>query len=145
MEAITRTQWQGMGNIVRFNWPFFAMGGAVMAGLAAAGLFLGWPWNLLAWMAAAAAFFSMAGSLTASWLIYDHSGLYDLPFAKGLPISAASRLVNINAGFDETSALLHACYPACFLEVFDFYDPQKHTESSIERARFAYPAFLAPK
>jgi hypothetical protein len=47
-------------------------------------------------------------------------------------------LVNINAGFDETSILLSAKFPAAELTVFDFYDPAKHTEISIERARKAY-------
>ena len=50
-------------------------------------------------------------------------------------------MVNINAGFDETSMLLKQKYPNATLEVFDFYDPTKHTEVSIERARMAYPAF----
>ena len=49
--------------------------------------------------------------------------------------------MNINAGFDETSALIRQRFPDCDLHVVDLYDPGKHTEPSIERARSAYPAF----
>ena len=58
-----------------------------------------------------------------------------------LPVSQNGNLVNINAGFDETSELLASKYPASELHVFDFYDPQKHTEVSIKRARKAYPPY----
>jgi hypothetical protein len=56
-------------------------------------------------------------------------------------LSSATNLVNIHAGFDETSHLLAKAYPNANLSVFDFYDPEKHTEISIERARRAYPPF----
>jgi hypothetical protein len=59
----------------------------------------------------------------------------------GLFQSPDLRLVNIHAGFDETSALLRGRYPQAALRVLDFYDPRKHTEISIRRARKAYPAF----
>ena len=54
-------------------------------------------------------------------------------------------IININAGFDETSELLQAKYPNAALEVFDFYDPAKHTEVSIKRARKAYPPYKGTK
>lgn len=52
-----------------------------------------------------------------------------------------ARLVNINAGFDETSALLAHRFPGAGLTVLDFYDPAVHTEVSIRRARAAYPPY----
>ncbi len=51
------------------------------------------------------------------------------------------KIVNINAGFDETSNLLRSKFANSELVVFDFYDPAKHTEVSIKRARKAYPPF----
>ena len=48
-----------------------------------------------------------------------------------------SPVTNIHAGFDETSSLLGDRFPASEMEVFDFYDPGKHTEISIKRARRA--------
>ena len=80
-------------------------------------------------------------SLIASWYIYDYSGLYTLNWLDNLNIGSNKQLVNINAGFDETSHLLKEKYADCNLLVFDFYDPSKHTEISIERARKAYPAY----
>lgn len=50
-----------------------------------------------------------------------------------------SKIVNINAGFDETSTLLKGKSKDSELIVFDFYDPLRHTEVSIKRARKAYP------
>ncbi len=80
-------------------------------------------------------------SLGVSYYVYDYSGLYSLKWLADLHLSAESTIVNINAGFDETSALLKARYPDGRLFVFDFYDPKKHTEVSIARARKAYAPF----
>src|SRR5690606_7253754 len=46
---------------------------------------------------------------------------------------------NIHAGFDESTELLRARYPGVRWSVFDFYDPVRHTEVSIRRARRAHP------
>ncbi|MCO5935136.1 class I SAM-dependent methyltransferase [Mucilaginibacter sp. RB4R14] len=54
-------------------------------------------------------------------------------------------IVNIHAGFDETSEILNAKFPAAKLTVLDFYNPLKHTEVSIKRARNAYKPFHATK
>jgi hypothetical protein len=53
----------------------------------------------------------------------------------------AQNIVNIHAGFDETSTVIRKTFPESSLLVLDFYDPFKHTEISIERARKAYPSF----
>jgi SAM-dependent methyltransferase len=80
-------------------------------------------------------------SLTVSWYIYDHTDLYSLDWLNKLNIGENKQLVNINAGFDETSSILAKKFSGSKLVVFDFYDPALHTEISIERARKAYPAF----
>ncbi|MES2649184.1 MAG: hypothetical protein V4717_20065 [Bacteroidota bacterium] len=46
----------------------------------------------------------------------------------GIVVKKGDTIINVHAGFDETSSLLAARYPAAFLKVFDFYDPLKHTE-----------------
>lgn len=84
-------------------------------------------------------------SLAVSWYIYDHSDLYSLNWLNILKISSNKQLVNINAGFDETSAVLAHKFPGSGLLVFDFYDPVKHTEISIERARKIYSAYPGTK
>jgi ubiquinone/menaquinone biosynthesis C-methylase UbiE len=50
-------------------------------------------------------------------------------------------IININAGFDETSTSIQSRFSNARLIVFDFYDPKKHTEVSIKRARQAYPPY----
>ena len=79
-------------------------------------------------------------SLLASAYVYDLSDLYQLNFAGG-GAAGAKTVVNINAGFDETSAILHERFPEAELVVLDFYDPARHTEVSIARARRAYPPY----
>ena len=76
-------------------------------------------------------------TLVVSWYIYDQSSLYRLKWLDEVP--DGSTLLNINAGFDETSELIDHRYPSLSLEICDFYDPEKHTEVSIKRAREAYP------
>ena len=45
------------------------------------------------------------------------------------------QIVNINAGFDETSFILENKFPNAELNVFDFYNAKRHTEPAIVRAR----------
>jgi hypothetical protein len=76
-----------------------------------------------------------------SYYIYDYSNLYSLHFLDKIITNQPKNIININAGFDETSEILTSKYPNSKIIVFDFYDAKKHTEISIERARKAYPAF----
>jgi ubiquinone/menaquinone biosynthesis C-methylase UbiE len=78
-------------------------------------------------------------SLSVSYFVYDCSSLYKLTWLHNLQIG--NKIININAGFDETSQLIRKRYPNAELSVLDFYDPTKHTEVSIKRARKAYLPF----
>jgi ubiquinone/menaquinone biosynthesis C-methylase UbiE len=80
-------------------------------------------------------------SLGVSLYIYDLSGLYNIRWLSHIPVHHAPVIVNINAGFDETSEILKQAFPQAKLLVYDFYNPLKHTEISIKRARKAYPPF----
>ena len=147
MEAL-RKPWEGVGNIVRFNWHFYAAAAVFCAPLA-------WGWfHFEGWLAGlfGLAFCGVAGvtltSLAVSAYVYDLSGLYGLKWLDGLLPEAPREMVNIHAGFDESSHLLAAKFPAARLQVFDFYDPSTHTEVSIERARKVarvFPGTLAVK
>ena len=75
-------------------------------------------------------------SLLVSFYIYDISELYKFNW---LPDSQQKSVLNINAGFDETSSIIKNKYPNCNLTICDFYNPAHHTEVSIKRARKAYP------
>ncbi|WP_240635593.1 class I SAM-dependent methyltransferase [Hymenobacter rigui] len=93
-------------------------------------------WRLGLWLILLAVLLPTVVSLLISWYVYDISGLYGF---RWLSCTAAppQRVVNIHAGFDETSALLRQRFPGAALRVLDFYDPAEHTEISIRRARAA--------
>ncbi len=134
-----RKPFQGVWNIVRFNWHFYvlSLGGSILL-LSLACVLLG-PLRLGAAVASATLFAVSFLSLFVSWFVYDFSGLYCLQWCGAC--EPEGRIVNIHAGFDETSELLQAKYPGCDLAVLDFYEPSKHTEVSIRRARSVCPAF----
>ncbi len=142
-----RRPFQGVLNILRFNWHFFVLAGGGVAALALASATLEGAPRLVALGAFGLRGGSVLVSLLVSSYVYDFSGLYRLEWLTaetgleepGGPGEPASRMANIHAGFDETSALLRARYPAAAWTVMDFYDPAKHTEASISRARRAYP------
>lgn len=131
---------EGVWNIVRFNWHFYAAAGAAVLALVVAAYFLPAGWQLYAWIGVAAVLGPTVVSLAASWYVYDLSGLYSLKWLPA-PELPAAQIVNIHAGFDETSGLLRQRFPQAALRVLDFYDPALHTEVSIRRARAACPPY----
>ena len=145
MEKINRTSFQGITNIIRFNWHFYAFAFAFVLVLFFLKEFLTEPFSSYLIILIFLAFFSTVLSLAASYYIYDCSDLYTLNWLNHFTLSSNTSLVNIHAGFDETSALLLQKFPDSCLTVFDFYDSKKHTEISIERARKAYPAYPGTK
>ena len=75
--------------------------------------------------------------LLVSAYVYDFSGYYNFNWLKGFNIedSSEKQILNINAGFDETSFIIKNLFPQSNLQVFDFYNAQRHTEPAIIRAR----------
>ncbi|RYY41496.1 MAG: methyltransferase [Chitinophagaceae bacterium] len=140
-----RRRFQGVLNILHFNWPFFAAAlcSWVVLGIAAA-LSEGWLRALVVLLLTASLFLTLL-SLAVSLYIYDLTPLYQLNWLAPYGIDARSKVLNINAGFDETSALLQRRFAPAHLEVWDFYDAKKHTEPSIARARAAFPHYPATK
>lgn len=136
-----RKSFQGVNNIVRFNWHFylFSIGAALL--ISAFGFAFPASYFFFINFFSFIIFATVIISLSVSFYIYDLSGLYSLKWLDKAQIKPGPRLINIHAGFDETSALLQAKFPASELKVFDFYDAEKHTEISIKRARKAYPPF----
>lgn len=145
MERIGRKPFQGLINIIRFNWHYYIIAGLIITGVLLAKKFLSPALQITSMVIL---FFAVAGiviSLAVSWYVYDYSDLYSLNWLDKLHIRSNQQLLNINAGFDETSSLLIQKYPDSNLMVLDFYDPVKHTEISIKRARKAYPAYPGTK
>ncbi len=130
-----RQPFEGVRNIVRFNWHFYALA-------AAAGVILLWgcaSGEGALRVAACLLFLGVSGvtltSLAVSAYVYDLSGFYDFGWMAELLPAPPAEIVNIHAGFDESSHLLVRRYPGARLRVLDFYDPRTHTEVSIRRAR----------
>jgi SAM-dependent methyltransferase len=138
MEKI-RKPFQGVGNIIRFNWHFYFCVALLCTVLIYTKKLIPENLNLIFNLATISAVAITFLTLLVSFYVYDFSGLYKLNW---LPNSKENiSIANINAGFDETSELLKLKYPKSDLTVLDFYDPLKHTEISIKRARKAYPAY----
>ncbi len=137
--AGVRTKYQGVSNIIRFNWHFFAFGLLACIGFVALYFSINDSWNFYFLLVALAIFMSISISLLTSWYIYDKAGLYDLKWLK-LKSKSNLRIANINAGFDETTLLLEELFPNAEIIPYDFYDENRHTEVSIKRARAAYPS-----
>lgn len=75
-------------------------------------------------------------SSIVSYFVYDKSNFYEL---RWLRLKSNSHVLNINAGFDEISQILRKKFPNINLSIADFYNPTKHTEKSIKKARKRFP------
>lgn len=139
MERV-RKPFQGVANIVRFNWHFYLGAGFLLLAGAFLSILLSDPAGCYVQLGCALVALPVVASLAVSFYVYDLSDLYRLEWLEEMT-EPPLRLANIHAGFDETSALLRDKFPRADLAVLDFYDPAKHTEVSVERARKAYPAF----
>lgn len=136
-----RKPFQGVWNIVWFNWHFYILSFGTLLFLV---LLIRYADSALRSFLIVLSIFLFASiliSLCISYFVYDLSGFYKLNWVDKVVMSVESKIININAGFDETSILLKDKFPNSELLVFDFYDPKKHTEVSIKRARKAYPLF----
>ena len=140
MENSLRKPFQGLRNIVRFNWHFYVISMLIIAGiLIVRSYIIGFPifMNLILFIIIT----QIVVSLSISTYIYDFSDLYKFKWLDILENKEKEKILNINAGFDESSQLLKSKFVKSDLILADFYDPVKHTEVSIKRARKAYPPF----
>src|SRR6185436_11049270 len=138
-----RKPFEGVLNIIRFNRDYF-LSAAIVIGLLFLLCRLFFP-ALMPFILVIVLCISILVlvSLMVSWYVYDYSGLYNFSW---LPDHERDRMVvNINAGFDETSGIISRKFPNAELVVFDFYDPLAHTEKSIQRARKAMPPYPGTK
>jgi len=85
------------------------------------------------------AFWWLALSLAVSHWIYDRSPLNRWTWLPPCFSTTPHHIINIHSGFDESSASITALFPAADRVIFDFYDPIKAPEPSIERARRICP------
>lgn len=133
---IKRRKFQGVLNILSFNRHFYVFGLVVLALIVASYVIFNWP-SLLFWIIIAAFLYGLIMPLIVSAYVYDYSGYYNFNWLKNLNIqdTDSKRILNINAGFDETSFIIKNIFPQADLSVFDFYNAEQHTEPAIIRAR----------
>lgn len=127
---------RGVRQIVRFNWPFYAVAAAALA--IAPPLIVRLPLpgavRLVLLAATGLAGFWVAASLIASWIVYDRSPLMRwewLPRALGFQPEA---WINIHSGLDESTPKVRVLLGERG-RVFDMFDPEEMTEPSIARVR----------
>ena len=133
---IKRRKFQGVLNILSFNRHFYIFGLAVLALLIASRFFFIWPETLF-WVIIIAFLYGLIMPLIVSAYVYDFSGFYELNWLNNQleDDKEKKHIININAGFDETSFLIENKFPGSDLKVFDFYNVRQHTEPAIKRAR----------
>ena len=135
METLNRKPFQGVLNVAKFNWHFYALAFSIVFILLTSTLFLSQKYIFFCVLILGLILISTIVSLVVTYYIYDYSKIYNLNFLNNLNIKSSDNLVNINAGFDEFSLTISDKFKTKNLHVFDFYNPSKHTEISIERAR----------
>ncbi len=139
-----RRPFEGMFNIVRFNWPWYLVALLVVVSSVPVVVLFPLPWWMgwLFLLAAAGAAYFFVASLWAAHLIYDQSPLYHWGWLTTTLSAPLRQLVNIHEGFGETSEALRQLFPQARLTIFDLYNPLTSTEPSIARARRYCPAKL---
>jgi len=140
---IKRRKFQGALNILSFNRHFYFFGIGTLAALLAISQYYEFL-PLITWSIIASFIYGMIMPLIVSAYVYDLSGYYELNWLKNQieESDSVKLIVNINAGFDETSFILKEKLPQSDLKVFDFYNNKQHTEPAIIRARkvsYVYP------
>ncbi len=134
--GVKRRRFQGVLNILSFNRHFYIVGLISLGILIALMLYfelssiylfiliLGFAYGLLV-------------PLIVSAYVYDYSEFYDFKWLDQFDLKDSSDqfYINIHAGFDETSFIIKDKLPKSDLKVYDFYNPDQHTESAIVRAR----------
>lgn len=133
---IKRRKYQGVLNILSFNRHFYIYGLSVLLIVIISYLMLQWSTTLF-WLIIAGYTYGLLTPLIVSAYVYDYSGYYNFDWLKKLNIKdlQTTQLININAGFDETSFIIKEKFKRSDLKVFDFYNAKKHTEPAIIRAR----------
>ena len=137
VERARRGQFDGVLQIVRYNWTLYIVAVFVSALVVGLVLVIHPPAALAALLilGAVAAVFWLALSLAVSHYVYDRSDLYRWEWIRERVARSPRHVVNIHAGLDETSLALQKMYPAAEVTILDIYDPAEMPEPSIARAR----------
>jgi SAM-dependent methyltransferase len=133
---IKRRKFQGVLNILSFNRHFYVFGLIALCLIVVSYLVFNFPEPLF-WIIIFSFLYGLIMPLIVSAYVYDFSHYYSFNWLKKINFedSKTQHIVNINAGFDETSFIIKNIFPQSDLRVFDFYNSERHTEPAIIRAR----------
>ncbi len=133
---VKRKSFQGVLNILSFNRHFYVFGLIALALIITSHILFCWS-DILYWVIILAFIYGLIMPLIVSAYVYDFSGYYNFNWLKNLNLKDSKdiQILNINAGFDETSFIIKNLFPESNLKVFDFYNSKQHTEPAIIRAR----------
>ena len=136
-----RRPFQGVWQIVCYNWPFYVAGFVVCALGALLLRLFAWPkiFSILGWLGVAVGAWWLLASLLVSYWVYDVSPLYTWRWMRGLLPQMPTRWANIHSGLDESSLALREMFGGDGVTI-DIYNAQEMTEPSIARARRITPA-----
>ena len=138
-----RRSFEGVLQILRFNYPMFLWAGVLAATAATA---LVWapmpnPMRLSLIVATALVAGWAISTLVVSHVVYDRFPLFEFSWLTPyLKPGGPGRWANIHAGFDQTTTALQRAFPSAPGTPVDLFDPAVMTEASIGRARRYYPA-----
>lgn len=133
---IKRKKFQGVLNILSFNRHFYVIGIGILLLIIISHQIFGWS-DILFWIIVISFLYGLVMPLMVSAYVYDFSGYYNFHWLEKCAIDSSNvkQIININAGFDETSFIIKNHFPNADLKVFDFYNAERHTEPAIIRAR----------
>jgi SAM-dependent methyltransferase len=133
----TRGPFDGVRQIVRFNWPKYVQAAAATLALLLGASLLPLPWWAILGIdcGATLAMGWLLMSLVVSHVVYDRSRLCRWRWIGALLDRVPATWVNIHAGFDESSAALGRMFPSARKRVLDIFDRVEMREPSIARAR----------
>ena len=131
---LKRKKLQGVKNILSFNRHFYVVG-LIVLGIFNLCLFLLNASLIIQYTITIVFFIGLLMPLIISAYVYDFSGFYEFKWLKHIKLESKNVVLNINAGFDETSYILNRKLKPKSFRVYDFYDKYKHTEPAIKRAR----------
>ena len=133
---VKRRKFQGVLNILIFKSHYYMIFLAFLGLLLVVHVLMEWHY-LVFWLIIAAFLYGLVMPLIVSAYVYDFSGYYKFLWLKNIvrEDETVRLIININAGFDETSFMLKNKFPGSDLQVYDFYNDTQHTEPAIKRAR----------
>jgi SAM-dependent methyltransferase len=128
---------RGVRQIVRFNWPFYAVAATVvvLSPPVIARLPVSAAVRTVLYASTGVAALWVVASLAASWIVYDRSPLMRWSWIRQALGFQPDAWINIHAGLDESTPALRALFTGTRGRVFDIFDPAEMTEPSIARAR----------